>query len=335
MMEYAHDARQAVEDYLQRVKAYVHAAGSADPEEVAGNVSEHIERELAESQQPVSLGDVIAVLERLGDPKQWVEEDEISWWRKILLRIHTGPNDWQLAYLTLGLLVAGFLLGWIFQESRIRYDMSRRMVPLVPQIHQDNNVLRPGVYMQGEARHPIQYEEFNYSLFVFFTVISFLTARAALAAAGDPELVPAGQKYLIYPSLLLVYLPLAIGILIWASICGGGLVVECVKFHRSIPIGTLSRDEVREMSRRGGTKTILFIASIFFFTGLWWSILGIGLQFRKLRRVAAKMFYPFVNPSRRGWAVLFLVVGTILFLVGAITVAVLDANGDLRHMMLR
>jgi hypothetical protein len=38
-----------------------------------------------------------------------VPEEEISWWRKFILRIRTGPEDWRLAYLSFGLLLPGFL----------------------------------------------------------------------------------------------------------------------------------------------------------------------------------------------------------------------------------
>ena len=81
-----------------------------DASEVEQNITEHIENELGESSGPVSCDALNAVLGRLGSPQQWVPEEELPWWRKGIRTLSPGPEDWRLAYISLGLLVMAGLL---------------------------------------------------------------------------------------------------------------------------------------------------------------------------------------------------------------------------------
>ncbi len=148
--EYSAAAKTKVEEYLRAVRDRLHSSESVDVEEVVSGLQGHIERELIGLEQPVSEADVNKVLDRLGPPKQVVGEEEISWWRRMVLSLRTGPEDWRLAYLSLGMLTLGTLITG----------------PL------------------GIAA-------------------SFCLSRAAISLAGEPE--PPAKKWLIYPSLILVY----------------------------------------------------------------------------------------------------------------------------------
>ena len=64
--------------------------------------------------EPVSRDDLVAVLKKLGSPQQWVPAEELAWWRLMILRLRSGPEDWRLAYLSFGLLVLGCVLPWTF-----------------------------------------------------------------------------------------------------------------------------------------------------------------------------------------------------------------------------
>jgi hypothetical protein len=160
MIEFTSEAERRREQYLQQVRTCVGASITADPEEVLRGVREHIEAELQEAEQPVSEADLEAVLSRLGRPEQWVAEEDLPWWRRTAMRMQTGPEDWRLAYLSLGLLVLGAAL------------------------------VNP-----------------------FVILGSFFVARAALAVAGDARAL-GERKWLIYPSLIIVYIPLAFLILL-------------------------------------------------------------------------------------------------------------------------
>ena len=114
MTEFTSEAAKMRNDYLRKIRAYVGASTTADPDEVQADVLEHIEQALSEAEQPVSVEVLSCVLEQLGKPEQWLQEDELSWWRKMIIHLRTGPEDWRLAYLSLGVLIVGTLLACPF-----------------------------------------------------------------------------------------------------------------------------------------------------------------------------------------------------------------------------
>jgi hypothetical protein len=103
-------AQNRLDKYLSQARASLHTCTGVDADEVERDIRAHIETELEGIDEPVSLDNLESVLERLGSPTQWVPEEEISWWRKIIFRLRTGPEDWRLAYLSFGLLILGFLI---------------------------------------------------------------------------------------------------------------------------------------------------------------------------------------------------------------------------------
>lgn len=103
------NAQKSFEDYLNQVKICLKGVKSVDAEEIQQQITEHIENELSGTTEPVSSETLNVVLNKLGSPQQWVPEEELSWWKKFALRVRTGPEDWRLAYISFGLLIAGFL----------------------------------------------------------------------------------------------------------------------------------------------------------------------------------------------------------------------------------
>ena len=110
MITLSKSAKKSLEDYLRHARAYLRGSKSLDADEVEQNITEHIENELEGAAEPVSCYVLDAILKRLGSPQQWVPEEELPWWRKIILRLRNGPEDWRLAYISFGLLVLGFLI---------------------------------------------------------------------------------------------------------------------------------------------------------------------------------------------------------------------------------
>jgi hypothetical protein len=94
---------------MQQVKARLRGAKSLDANEIQRDIQEHIERELESEAEPVGCDAVTGVLERLGAPQQWVPDEELSWWRKIIVRMQSGPDDWRLAYICFALFAFGFI----------------------------------------------------------------------------------------------------------------------------------------------------------------------------------------------------------------------------------
>lgn len=110
MKELTISARECLDVYLQKVRARLSGAKTLDSTEIERDIYEHIERELDQAAEPVDRATVESVLERLGAPQQWVPDEELSWWRKIIVRMQSGPDDWRLAYICFALFAFGFIL---------------------------------------------------------------------------------------------------------------------------------------------------------------------------------------------------------------------------------
>jgi len=240
-------AHNRLDKYLSQARASLHTCTGVDADEVESDIRAHIETELEGTDEPVSLDNLEAVLERLGSPTQWVPEEEISWWRKIILRLRTGPEDWRLAYLSFGLLVVGFML------------------PLSLPI---------------------------------LILASFVVSRAALSA-NNYRIEVKAQKWLIYPSLIIVYLVLLCSFLGLPLL---GLIPLAYDWERIIRASYKISDDMPYWR----AVCSVFVASI----GLWWLILGVVLLARP--NIPKVLFRPFADGFNRKWALVLLCVGFAL-----------------------
>lgn len=232
MIELTPEAQRRVAEYLDEVRESLRACPSVESEDISRDIMEHIEAELADCARPVGPESLAAVLERLGSPRQWVPEEELSWWGKIIHRLHRGPEDWRLAYLAFAVLIPGTL------------------------------VLGP-LGILG----------------------SFLLARARIALTPKHEISDA-QKWLLYPSLVLVYIPLGLFLLLWPT-----LLVTASVDHAG-----------------------LIIAS--FVVGLWWLILG--LFAKRLATSIQRIFRPFADDFEGKLAKKLMVIGAGLTILSAL-----------------
>lgn len=118
MMEMTPAARQQLDDYLQRLSAELRGTRAEVADEVEQSVREHIEIALEDAQTPVSVTEMIAVLDRLGAPEHWLDEEERPMWRRAIDGASRGTNDSRLPYVAFGLVLVsmatfmffGFLL---------------------------------------------------------------------------------------------------------------------------------------------------------------------------------------------------------------------------------
>ena len=120
MITLSEGAKRSLESYLRQARAYLRGSKSVDADEVEQNVTEHIETELEGVPEPVSRDDLNVVLKKLGSPQQWVPAEEFPWWRLIILRLRSGPEDWRLAYMSLGFLVVGLSVVFISRAWALR-----------------------------------------------------------------------------------------------------------------------------------------------------------------------------------------------------------------------
>lgn len=111
MKQLTEDAQKRLDKYNQEVRLCLHGIKTVDSDEILRDITEHIENELESAREPVSCSDLESVLSRLGSPQQWVPTDELSWFRKMALRLRSGPDDWRFAYITIAVFVLGCITG--------------------------------------------------------------------------------------------------------------------------------------------------------------------------------------------------------------------------------
>jgi hypothetical protein len=105
MIELTAEANRRLEDYLRRMHARLRGSRSIEPQEIEQNVREHVAIALAAVPAPVGPESLSQVLEQLGPPERWLPDDERPLWRRVTATLMAGPEDWRLAYLSLGLMV--------------------------------------------------------------------------------------------------------------------------------------------------------------------------------------------------------------------------------------
>lgn len=116
MIDFTPDAKRRFDEYLQRMRVSLRGSRSVEPEEVEQNVIEHVELALAAAPAPVGPERLDTVLEQLGPPERWLPDDDRPMWRKAMDRVIAGPEDWRLAYASLGLtllMVITFPIGGV------------------------------------------------------------------------------------------------------------------------------------------------------------------------------------------------------------------------------
>jgi hypothetical protein len=268
MVELSESARKGLDDYLHQVRSYLRWSKSLDRDEVEQNITEHIERELEETPQPVSASALEGVLARLGSPRQWVPPEALNWWGKLIVKLPDDATDWRPAYVSFGFLLFGCI--WAF---------------------------------------------FSPAWLVLFPA-AFIVARAALDAAGsDKEL--GARRWLLYPSLLVIDIPLALTLLTGPGFLAGAIGAELYELSW-----------VRQASHMG--LVALVITSATLVTSAWWIILGLVLC--KWPSLVRHTFHPFANRFNRRRALAIAGAGLLLLLLLAGFVA-LYMNGAFEVFM--
>ena len=245
MINLSDSAKKCLDKYLQQVRNHLRGCKKVDADEVERNVIEHIESEFEAATAAVSFEELDTVLQRLGSPRQWIPEEEIPWWRKTILRLRTGPEDWRLAYISFGLLIAGFII--------------------LPS-------------------------------FIVLLPASFIVARAVLSETADSSELKA-QKWLIYPSLIIVYSFVLSCLLAWPPLV---LPVAAYEWEHNV---RSSYPQFADDLHYWIMATSFIIAGL----GLWWIILG-GMLL-KWRRFLPMLFKPFAGWFSRKWALIVLLIG--------------------------
>jgi hypothetical protein len=203
------DAQRELDRYLRRVNLALRGHSSVDAEDVERDVRGHIASELAASSRPVDEARLRDVLERLGSPSQWVPLDDFSLWRKVLVGVRSGSQDWWLAFLTFALLVIGLLTapaGLMLLLASI--PMARATLALLEE--------------QGElvgARRWLVYPPLIVSYLAFAGAV-FVAPPGLIAVAADPSVRGDAERW--FPHPFWVSLPIATAFVagIWWAVLG-------------------------------------------------------------------------------------------------------------------
>lgn len=118
MIEMTPAARQQLDDYLQRLRFELRGIRAEAAAEVEQSVREHVEVALEEAQTPVSETAIIGILDRLGPPEQWLDEEERATSPLRESGASSRAGDSRLPYVSLALVLVaiatfmffGFLL---------------------------------------------------------------------------------------------------------------------------------------------------------------------------------------------------------------------------------
>jgi hypothetical protein len=284
MIQFTPEANIYLDDYLNDVRRAVAGRESLNPDEIAQDVREHILAALDGSEQPVKVGRLAAVLERLGPPEQWVADSDRSIWkyladklkpvghraiehikalpgeayqagRGIAARVRGMSHDWRLAYVAFGLFVLGMIA---------------------------------------------------FPLFPAFLIASYFAARADLSLARERGEALGARRWLIYPQLTIVSIVLLLAIALWPIAPSVGLSHEIPRSLRSdvAEIMHVSPKAVQPVS-----AAYLAIGAV----SLWWCVLSLlVLRFPQLPGV---LFPPFGKSIRRIDALLVLLLAGAAFVV--------------------
>jgi hypothetical protein len=269
------EAQGQFDSYLQRMRASLRGHTSIDVEDVERDVRGHIDAALAGQPEPIDAPSLAAVLKELGAPEQWVPDDDLPTWHQALSRRSLGPADWRVPALALICCIAGPVLF------------------LVP-VEGDNGI------GQGPLLWPLP---------VVLPLVGFVVARAAasmLAAAGQSIDT---RRWLLYPPLLVVYVPLAAALLLWPI----AFVLAARADFPSVAegIGAL-------LPRSAEFNTAVTTA---FGLGAWWMALGfVCLRYTNAIRT---VFWPFAESVARPHAIGLMAVGGVLVTIASVVLIAL------------
>ena len=306
-IEMTASAEARLDEYLAQVRDVLHGHPDVSPDEVAADVCEHIDTEFAALKRPVTLGELEAVLTRLGPPGQWAGASSqspppavrVNWKQLfrdvrqraqgVLNTLWKGPEDWRLPYLTFALtLLAPLTMG-------------------------------------------------------LSLIAAYFLARATVELAKEKGEPLGARRWLVYPAILAVGLPLLLALLFAPAMATAGIASEQLRVasrlehkgwidYGSKPVAAGERAGyesllafARQFPGTGDVGEVGFV--IFTMVGTLaatWTLLGLGLwtfpQFSKA------VFHPLLDGWETTHAVRFLAFAALVFVIWAGTAVRLWAN---------
>jgi hypothetical protein len=179
-------AEARLDEYLRQVRAAVARVPEVSPAEIEADVREHIEAAFQHAVRPVTPAELEAVLVRLGPPAQWVPGSTSQ-------APAAGPGWSPLAWLRRVYRAFAAVLWRGSEDWRLPY-------------------LAFGVFALGVVAFP---------LFPLFLVVSYLLARAGVAVAAEKGIDLGARRWLVYPPMVIVSVPLLVLMLFFPAFAAG------------------------------------------------------------------------------------------------------------------
>jgi hypothetical protein len=247
VMELTEAAKQCLDDYLASVRSSLRYCPSVDVADVERDVMEHIQHALAGTALAVDEPELRQVLRRLGSPSQWVPREESSD-RSSWLRRAVMTLRSGPEDMRLAYMAFGLLVQTFFLAAFLN------------------------LWMKFGAILPF---------FLLWIGVSFVVARASLSLVGEFR---GPERWLIYPSLLVVYLPVLAAIFLIPVAMTVGVLVFLI-------------DPGAPRSIRTWATILIGLLSISTFWSFWWGILGFVAW--RWPAVVRDGFAPFAKGFRR------------------------------------
>ncbi|HET6576515.1 MAG TPA: hypothetical protein VFG68_23140 [Fimbriiglobus sp.] len=286
MTTFTPEAEARLEEYLRQVRAAVARDPEVSPDEIEADLREHVETEFRSAVRPVTLTEMEAVLVRLGPPENWATAGGRSA-KDVVVGDLTALGRWVRTR-TRGVLSTL----WRGPEDwRLAY-------------------LAFGLFCFGLLTLPIV-------VGVLLLAASYVMGRAAAELAKEKGAPLGARRWLVYPGVLAVSVPLFLAVMLW-PVSAGAPASEFVEAHERVaraadlhdrgvrdayqPSAERVKQARRVMAAIPGPRDWAEpVAGVFAAVGalaLWWTLVGVAMwAFPKWPTV---VFHPLLD-GYDGW----------------------------------
>jgi len=275
MPRFTPEAQLRFDEYLEHARSALAGHSELSAEDIEQDVKAHIAAEFPPGSGWVRLDQLEAVLVRLGRPEQWVADEDRPAWRRGIDWVRTRPAA-------------------VGRRVRVATDRLRSGPDDWRLAYITFGLLLVGIFL--------------FPLLVVLLPASYIVGRAALSRARNAGQSLGGQKWLVYPPLLIVSVPLLTGLLFWPLGVGGAIADDVWRHNRDSIRGVLELP-------RGLSE---FLTYVYFMAGalsIWWVILG-GV-FLVAKRLPAALFPPLISKPGHSLGAWLFAPGVVLLAVWA------------------